>query len=56
MTSILCSVFCFAMAAFNLYRTLGAGGTANMVYAVVWLVIGIVNTILYLQRNNKDEK
>lgn len=56
MPSVLLSVFCFVMAAFNLYRVVHTGATANVVYTVVWLVIGIVTTILYFQGKNKSQK
>ena len=49
-------VFSFALAIFNLFRALNGMNVMNFVFAALWLVIGIVLSVRYRNRNKINEE
>ena len=52
--TLLYAILCYGMAAFNLYRNMNSSGTMNAVFALVWLTLGIFETIQYFKNKNKQ--
>lgn len=47
------AILCFAMAAFNLYRSAQGSGAMNGIFALLWLVIGVFLMLQYFIKNKK---
>ena len=51
--TLLYAILCYGMSAFNLYRSFSSSGTMNAVFAVIWLALGIFETIQYIKTKNR---
>ncbi|MDO5152944.1 MAG: hypothetical protein Q4D50_06250 [Eubacteriales bacterium] len=53
--NLLYAILSYAMAAFNLYRSIHGAGVMNVVFALLWLGIGIYLTLRYC-KTPKDKE
>lgn len=54
--NLIYAVLCFAMAAFNLYRSAHGTGAINGIFALLWLGIGVYLMVQFFIKKRKNKE